>query len=242
MPGLLLTILIQYSSQPYFPWERSTSAHFRGNEGESKRSSNHGQTTTVSQWQGWGLNPGLSQKDTKKLGWAYWVVPSSCQVDFLSEPSRRELEAGLTSHPAIKTNAIWEWASRSPPGIRIAPRNSQAQISSWVFFWMLQQNIKKKKFSWKSVFQSGEWNLATSTGQAAQLLPLHQSFPAASRSLSSFLRGGTSSWAGKHRQTGQQLALGHSFPFWGSAQGWGEKSWHTSKSLCPRRSEQKPTE
>jgi hypothetical protein len=127
--------------------------------------------------------------------------------------AQQEGVQGWPGQASNKMHAIWEWANHPPPRTRIALRNSQVQIWSWVFFWIREQNIKNK-FSWKSVFQSGKWNLAASKGQSVQLLPLHQSFPAASRSLSNFLREGISSWAGKHRQTdrpaagpGSQLSL-----------------------------------
>lgn len=80
---------------------------------------------------------------------------------------------------------------------------------------MLEQNIKKKSFL-GSLSQSGKWNLAASKGQSVQLLPLHQSFSAASRSLSNFLREGISSWAGKHRQTDRPATgLGSQFSLLG---------------------------
>lgn len=43
---------------------------------------------------------------TPKYSGELTEVPSSCQVDFLLEPGRREVKAGLASHSAIKTHAI----------------------------------------------------------------------------------------------------------------------------------------
>lgn len=80
--------------------------------------------------------------------------------------------------------------------------------------------------------------MATSTSRLPSYLQEPVQFP---QMESQFLGWKAQSDRQTDRQTGQQLALGQSFPFWGQLRA-DEKSWRVSKPLCPCKSEQKATE